>query len=79
MLSHRIQLHDELKKKAAAIDGTGIPAVIKTSSTVVDVDCTTATITLANGDTFSGDLILGADGVSVRTRSPLQSKTFSDS
>lgn len=66
MLSHRVQLHEELKRKATSPDGDGIPAVLKTSSVVKDVDPETATVTLEDGSSFSGDLVLGADGVSVR-------------
>ena len=46
--------------------GTGPPAVLHTASKIVDVDRHAGTLVLANGSTFSGDLILGADGVSVR-------------
>lgn len=46
--------------------GTGPPAVLHTASKIVDVDPDAGTLVLANGSTFSGDLILGADGVSVR-------------
>ncbi len=65
MLSHRVQLHDELKRKATSHDGEGIPAILKTSSVVRDVDPITGTVTLEDGSSFSGDLVLGADGVSV--------------
>lgn len=67
MLSHRVQLHEELKRKATCADGDGIPAVLKTSSVVKDVDPDTATVTLEDGSCVSGDLVLGADGVSVRS------------
>lgn len=66
MLSHRVQLHDELKRKATSPGGEGIPAVLKTSSVVRDVDPVAGTVTLEDGSSFSGDLVLGADGVSVR-------------
>jgi hypothetical protein len=39
--------------------------VLKTSSVVTAVDPNTATVTLEDGSSFSGDLVLGADGVSV--------------
>ena len=65
MLSHRVQLHDELKRKATSPGGEGIPAVLKTSSVVRDVDPLSGTVTLEDGSSFSGDLVLGADGVSV--------------
>jgi 2-polyprenyl-6-methoxyphenol hydroxylase-like FAD-dependent oxidoreductase len=65
MLSHRVQLHEELKRKALCPEADGIPAVLKTSSIVADVDPDTATVTLEDGSSFSGDVVLGADGVSV--------------
>lgn len=67
MLSHRVALHEELKRQATSPDGAGIPAVLQTSSVVTAVDPETATVTLEDGSSFSGDLVLGADGVSVRT------------
>jgi 2-polyprenyl-6-methoxyphenol hydroxylase-like FAD-dependent oxidoreductase len=66
VLSHRVQLHEELKKLAVSSEGLGTPAVLQTSSQVVDVDPSTATVKLADGTSISGDLVLGADGVSVR-------------
>ena len=39
--------------------------MLKTSSVVTAVDPNTATVTLEDGSSFSGDLVLGADGVSV--------------
>lgn len=60
-----MQLHDELKRAATAATGAGPPAVLRTSAVVVGVDTSTATITLDDGSQFSGDLIIGADGVSV--------------
>ncbi|KAH7258472.1 hypothetical protein B0J15DRAFT_535498 [Fusarium solani] len=68
VLSHRVQLHEELKKLAVSSEGLGTPAVLQTSSQVVDVDPSTATVKLADGTSISGDLVLGADGVSSITR-----------
>ncbi|RSL46606.1 hypothetical protein CEP53_010276 [Fusarium sp. AF-6] len=68
VLSHRVQLHEELKKLAVSSEGPGTPAVLQTSSQVVDVDPSTATVKLADGSSISGDLVLGADGVSSITR-----------
>ncbi|KAL2135111.1 hypothetical protein VTI74DRAFT_9704 [Chaetomium olivicolor] len=68
MLSHRVQLHEELKQKATSTDGEGTPAVLRTSSTVVAVDPERCTVTLEDGSSFSGDLVIGADGVSSITR-----------
>lgn len=67
MLSHRVQLHEDLKRQATSPEGKGPPAVLKTGSIVASVDPDTATVTLEDGSSFSGDLVLGADGVSVST------------
>ncbi|CAI4214082.1 unnamed protein product [Parascedosporium putredinis] len=68
VLSHRVGLHNALKQAATGKEGKGTPAVLKTSSQVVDVDVETATITLADGTKVTGDVVLGADGVSSATR-----------
>jgi 2-polyprenyl-6-methoxyphenol hydroxylase-like FAD-dependent oxidoreductase len=72
MLSHRVQLHEELKRLATSPEGSGTPAVLKTSCIVTAVDPDTATVTLEDGSSFSGDLVLGADGVSVSVLGTVQ-------
>jgi 2-polyprenyl-6-methoxyphenol hydroxylase-like FAD-dependent oxidoreductase len=57
-LIHRVDLHEALKGRATA---HGIQ--INLSSPVENVDPETATITLANGEKFSGDVVIGADGI----------------
>ncbi|KAG7133491.1 3-hydroxybenzoate 6-hydroxylase 1 like protein [Verticillium longisporum] len=47
----------------------GRPAEIRTNCSVADVDPTGGTVTLEDGFVVSGDLIIGADGVSSVTRS----------
>ncbi|KAF5002126.1 hypothetical protein FGRMN_609 [Fusarium graminum] len=68
VLSHRVRLHEELKRLATSSEGAGTPAILKTSSPVVDVDPVTATVKFEDGTTVTGDLVLGADGVSSITR-----------
>ncbi|KAM0233179.1 hypothetical protein ACHAPO_007256 [Fusarium lateritium] len=68
VLSHRVRLHEELKRLATSTEGKGTPAILKTSSPVVDVDPSTATVKFEDGTTASGDLVIGADGVSSITR-----------
>ncbi|CAK7207214.1 hypothetical protein SEUCBS139899_010023 [Sporothrix eucalyptigena] len=68
VLSHRVSLHNELKRVATSEEGQGPPAILKTASKVASVDPETATITLEDGTTYTGDLLLGADGVSSVTR-----------
>uniref|UniRef100_A0A0D2XYR4 FAD-binding domain-containing protein n=1 Tax=Fusarium oxysporum (strain Fo5176) TaxID=660025 RepID=A0A0D2XYR4_FUSOF len=69
VLAHRVSLHENLKNQATSREGPGTPAILKTSSPVVDVDPSTATVKFEDGTTASGDLVLGADGVSSITRS----------
>ena len=45
--------------------GHGVPAQLETKSRVAKVDVENATITLENGKTFQGDVVIGADGVHV--------------
>ncbi|KAM0346679.1 hypothetical protein ACHAPU_005392 [Fusarium lateritium] len=68
VLSHRVRLHEELKRLATTSEGAGKPAILKTSSPVVDVDPVTATVKFEDGSSVTGDLVLGADGVSSITR-----------
>ncbi|GME65919.1 Monooxygenase FAD-binding protein [Neofusicoccum parvum] len=67
-LVHRIDLHNALKQKATTEDGAGLPVKLHTGCAVTNVDCATATITLANGTTATGDLVIAADGVHSVTR-----------
>jgi hypothetical protein len=47
------------------VSGEGKPCILKTSTRVADIDPHAAKITLDDGSVFSGDLVLGADGVGV--------------
>ena len=67
-LVHRVRLHDKLKQIATSAEGPGTPAILHTSSKVIDVDTETATATLENGEVIKADLILGADGIYSKTR-----------
>jgi 2-polyprenyl-6-methoxyphenol hydroxylase-like FAD-dependent oxidoreductase len=66
MLSHRVRLHEELKRLATESEGEGNPVKLQVSSTVISIDCKSATVELADGTKETADLVLGADGVSVR-------------
>ena len=68
LLAHRIHLHDALKKAATSMEGEGTPAKLHTSSKVLDVDVSTATIFLEDGRQIQGDLVVGSDGVHSVTR-----------
>ncbi|KAF7588819.1 hypothetical protein BBP40_005173 [Aspergillus hancockii] len=67
LLIHRAHLHEALKDKAQA-PGKSKPVVLHTSSKVADVDPQAATVTLEDGKSFQGDIVIGADGVHSVTR-----------
>jgi 2-polyprenyl-6-methoxyphenol hydroxylase-like FAD-dependent oxidoreductase len=71
LLAHRVDLHTQLKTTAIASKGAGTPVRLVTDARVVDVDTQSATITLKDGTTVQGDLVIGADGVHSRLRSKL--------
>lgn len=58
---HRVDLHTELLLLATEA-GKGIPAKLRLSSEVVDAT-SEGTVTLRDGSVFSGDLVVGADGL----------------
>lgn len=64
-LTHRVHLHEELKRLASSPEGKGKPAVLKLSAKVVDIDPQKGSVILENGEVYTGDLVLGADGVGV--------------
>ena len=64
-LVHRVHLHEELKRRATSPSGEGVPVVLRTCSRVIDVDPSSATATLENGERLQGDVLIGADGVHV--------------
>jgi 2-polyprenyl-6-methoxyphenol hydroxylase-like FAD-dependent oxidoreductase len=64
-LVHRVRLHDKLKDIATNTAGEGKPVALNTSSKVLNVDPSNATITLENGEIIASDLVLGADGIYV--------------
>ena len=63
---HRVDLHNELKRLALDTGGDAPPTRVRLSAEVVDVDCETGTLKLADGSVHQKDLIVGADGVHVR-------------
>jgi len=65
---HRQKLHGGLKRLAEDPSRMGQPVKIVTSARVVSVDAETATITLEDGQTMRGDIIVGADGIHSATR-----------
>ncbi|KAH6894469.1 hypothetical protein B0T10DRAFT_456699 [Thelonectria olida] len=74
ILYHRQDLQSSLQSAAVSPDLTGNPAVIRTSSQVVDVDCEEGIVTLENGEKVRGDVIIGADGVHSAVRTAVLSE-----
>ncbi|RDW84247.1 hypothetical protein BP6252_01837 [Coleophoma cylindrospora] len=63
LVYHRADLHDALKQAATAIDGLGRPVRIIPSSRVMSCDSESGLVMLENGEHYSGDVIVGADGI----------------
>ncbi|KAH6874551.1 hypothetical protein B0T10DRAFT_586097 [Thelonectria olida] len=63
ILCHRQDLQPSLQSAAVSPDLPGNPAVIRTSSQVVDVDCEEGIVTLESGEKVRGDVIIGTDGI----------------
>ncbi|PMD63654.1 salicylate hydroxylase [Hyaloscypha bicolor E] len=61
--AHRVDLHEELKILATQTEGQGKPAVVHLKSEVSEYEPEAGRITLTDGTTVSGDLIIAADGV----------------
>ncbi|CRL19783.1 Aromatic-ring hydroxylase-like [Penicillium camemberti] len=66
LLTHRVDLHNTLRA-AATKECNGRWVNIRLSSRVQSVDAETGVVTLDDGTTFTGDLIIGADGIHSRT------------
>ncbi|KAK2596315.1 hypothetical protein N8I77_013211 [Diaporthe amygdali] len=61
--AHRVDLHEELKRLATEPNGHGEPAEVHLRSEVVKYDADAPSITLANGETVHGDVVIAADGI----------------
>ncbi|KFY17055.1 hypothetical protein V492_00915 [Pseudogymnoascus sp. VKM F-4246] len=68
-LIHRVDLHNALKDIAMSREGKGLPVVLNLRSKVVHINIDTPSLTLEDGSTYTGDLIIGADGVHSKLRS----------
>ncbi|KAJ9635618.1 hypothetical protein H2204_005792 [Knufia peltigerae] len=71
--AHRAHYHAQLRRAAVSEEGKGVPVKIYTSSHVVSADIHTATITLADGSSYSADVVIGADGVHSKVRASIVS------
>jgi 2-polyprenyl-6-methoxyphenol hydroxylase-like FAD-dependent oxidoreductase len=64
-LSHRVDLHNELKLLALREEGDGPPAELHLSSAVESIQAEEGNVILVNGEKHTCDLIVAADGVRV--------------
>ncbi|QKX64611.1 uncharacterized protein TRUGW13939_11786 [Talaromyces rugulosus] len=67
-LVHRVELHNQLKTLATTAQDGNPPIEFKTATRVISVDPTNASVVLQDGTIFSGDVVIGADGVHSVTR-----------
>jgi 2-polyprenyl-6-methoxyphenol hydroxylase-like FAD-dependent oxidoreductase len=63
-----IRLSERLREAATTQDGPGIPVTVHSAAEVMSVDCDAGRLILADGVLVSADVLIGADGSSVRTR-----------
>ncbi|KAK4891432.1 hypothetical protein LTR27_009927 [Elasticomyces elasticus] len=70
-LVHRAHLHTALKELATGSEGKGQAAKLHVASRVQTVDAKNCTITLEDGSTVQGDVVVGADGVHSRARTSI--------
>lgn len=73
-MAHRAHLHTQLRNAATSPELPGRPVKLNTSSQVLSVDPESATIHLANGTSYSGDVVIGADGVHSKARKAIMDK-----
>ena len=67
-LIHRVDLHNALKDIATSSKGKGTPAILHLRSRVKSVDVNAPSLTLEDGATHTGDLVIGADGIHSKLR-----------
>ncbi|KAJ7067359.1 FAD/NAD(P)-binding domain-containing protein [Mycena amicta] len=73
---HRSDMHDELKRVATSEgDFNGPPAELHLGSKVVGCDPEAGTISLANGEQITADLVIGADGIHSVIRASILGET----
>ena len=63
LLSHRVDLHEALRQMATSPNGPGTPAKLFNGAHIVSFNAEAGSVELADGSTFSADLVVAADGV----------------
>lgn len=64
---HRVNMHAMLMDSATGAAHEGAPAILKVNHKCVAIDHDNGIITFENGVTARHDLIIGADGIGVRS------------
>lgn len=59
----RHDIHAELKRAALSSDGLGNTPILHLGNKVVDVDPKSGSVTCSNGQIYTGDVIIAADGI----------------
>ncbi|THX36135.1 FAD/NAD(P)-binding domain-containing protein [Aureobasidium pullulans] len=67
-LVHRVDLHNKLKSESTSTSRPGVPVKLHLACKVSNIDISNASVTLEDGQTFEGDVLLGADGLHSFTR-----------
>ncbi|GIZ40483.1 hypothetical protein CKM354_000381800 [Cercospora kikuchii] len=75
VLTKRSHLHKELHRLATSPDLTGKPAQVIEGVRVVEVDTSNGTVHSADGNAYTADFIIGADGINSVVRSAVVSKS----
>ena len=63
---HRVDYHNILKEVVLSEEGAGQPVTLHLQSGIQSCDPEQGIITLKNGETYQGDVIIGANGIRVR-------------
>ncbi|KAJ9118361.1 hypothetical protein QFC24_006189 [Naganishia onofrii] len=74
-----VDLHESLKRLATDPSPPGNPATIRVASKVLSCDCDSGVVTLENGETIQGDLVIGADGIHSKIRASVVGKEMTAS
>lgn len=73
--SHRVDLHRELKRLALGSSGKFRGAILNISAPVADIECENGILKLEDGTVVYKDVIVGADGIHVRSHSIISRRT----